>query len=284
MITSMAAFAIADMFIKLAAINLSSGYIALLMFSGSALVFVVLAKYQGHTLLDKAALSQVLIVRYIAEFVAAFGMFQALRYVPLATVGAVLQATPLVAVAGAVVLLGESVSWRRWSAIGCGFTGMLLIIQPGTQSFDINVFWAVLAMLALSARDLTTRVTPATMPTVCLSAYTMIAGLPLAIAWVLISEPVLFPAQANWGYVIGMIGFATVGYLMITSSLRHSPMAVVSPFRYTRLLILLLLGVIIFGEQPDTLTLWGALLIIASGLYSMWRERQLAQSASSSKS
>lgn len=284
MVAAMAAFSIADTFIKLATVKLSSAYISLLMFAGSMVVFVSLAKYQGHRLLDRAAFSRVLVVRYIAEFAGAFGMFQSLRYVPLSTVGAVLQATPLVAAAGAVLLLGETVSWRRWSAIGGGFVGMLLILQPGTHSFDISALWAVLAMLALSTRDLTTRVTPGTMSTACLSAYTMIAGFPLAMIWVALSEPSLIPANANWWYVIGMIGFATAGYLMITSSLRIATVAAVSPFRYTRLLFLIVLGVVIFDEKPDALMLLGSLLIILSGLYAMWRETQVAQLTSSSKS
>lgn len=275
MVLSMAAFAIADMFIKMAAGAMSSAHTALLLMGGSLLVFIMIALVQGERLINRQALSRVLLIRYVAEIAGTFGMVQALRLVPLSTVGAILQATPLVVVLGAVLLLGEKVSWRRWSAMGLGFVGVLLVVQPGAQAFDANVLWAVFAMLGLSVRDLTTRVTPAGMASSCLAAYTMLAAVPFALVWVLTTETTLLPVGPDWLLVMSMIAFATVGYLMIISSIRTAPVSVVSPFRYSRLLFLLMLGVLVFGERPDVLMLCGALLIIVSGLYTMWRERRL---------
>jgi len=279
MVLAMAAFAIADTFIKLSANAMSSAHTALLLISGSLLVFMVLAIVQKQPLLDKAALSPVLLIRYVAEIVATFGMLQALRLVPLSTVGAILQATPLMVSVGAVFLLGERMSWRRWSAVVVGFLGVLLIVQPSTQSFDINVLWAILAMLGLSARDLTTRVTPANMASSSLAAYTMAAAVPFMLIWVLVSEPDLLPVSVDWGLVAGMTSFATAGYLMIITSIRIAPVSVVSPYRYSRLLFLLLLGVIVFGERPDALMLYGSAIVIAAGLYTMWREGRLEKSS-----
>lgn len=277
MTLSMASFAIADTFIKLSAGQLSSAHTALVLFGGSALSFIVLALYQGHDLLNKAAVSNILLLRYAVEMVGVFGIVQALQLVPLSTVGAILQATPLVAAAGAVLFLGEKVSWRRWSAISIGFVGVLMIVQPGTGSFDKNVLWAVIAMVGLSARDLTTRATPAQVPTTALAAYTMIAALPFALLWVWLTQASLVPKDVNVWLVFGMIGFGTAGYLMVTASIRAAPISVVSPFRYFRLLFLLLLGIVIFHERPGVMVLLGSSLIIASGLYAMWRERQLSQ-------
>jgi len=277
MVLAMAAFAISDMFIKLAAGAMSSAHTALVLIGGSLVLFVVLAKLQGERLRNRTALSPVLLTRYGAEIVGTFGMVQALRLVPLSTVGAILQATPLVAVAGAVLLLGETVSWRRWSAIGVGFIGVLLIVQPTSSAFDANVLWAVLAMLGLSARDLTTRVTPKDLASSCLAAYTMAAAIPFALLWVVFTESALLPEEPQWHLILGMISFATMGYLMIISSIRSAPVSVVSPYRYSRLLFLLLLGVLVFGERPDSVMLAGAVLIIASGLYTMWRERAISE-------
>ena len=95
MVLAMAAFAIADKFIKLSATAMSSAHTALLLIGGSLVVFVLLAIVQKQRLLDKAALSPVLLIRYVSEISATFGMVQALRLVPLSTVGAILQATPL---------------------------------------------------------------------------------------------------------------------------------------------------------------------------------------------
>ncbi len=274
MVLSMAAFAIADTFIKISATVMSSAHTALLLISGSFVVFVLLTLVQRQQLLDRAALSQVLLIRYVAEISATLGMVQALRLVPLSTVGAILQATPLVVAMGAVLLLGERMSWRRWSAISIGFVGVLLIVQPSTQSFDANVLWAILAMLGLSARDLTTRVTPVNMASSSLAAYTMAAAIPFSLVWVMLTESTVLPAAVDWWLVVGMISFGTAGYLMIITSIRIAPVSLVSPYRYSRLLFLLLLGVIIFDERPDILMLIGSFIIIAAGLYTMWRERQ----------
>jgi len=275
MVLAMAAFAIADTFIKLAAASMSSAHTTLLLMGGSMVLFALLAKLQGERLISRTAFEPVLLARYVAEIMGTFSMVQALRLVPLSTVGAILQATPLVVVAGAVLLLGEKVSWRRWSAIGLGFVGVMLIVQPGQAGFDANVLYAVLAMLSLSARDLTTRVTPAGLASSCLATYTMAAALPFALVWVSLTESALLPLHPQWHLIAGMIGFATAGYLMIISSIRIAPVSVVSPYRYSRLLFLLVLGVVVFGEQPDLIMLGGAALIITSGLYTMWRERQL---------
>ena len=275
MVLAMAAFAIADVFIKLSATSVSSAHTMLLLLSGSLLVFVVIAKAQGHSLRNRNAVAPILLVRYVSEITAAIGLVQALRLVPLSTVGVILQASPLMVVTAAVLLLGEKVSWRRWSAIGVGFIGVLLIVQPGTASFDGDILWAVLTMLGLSARDLTTRVTPVDMPSSTLAAYTMAAAVPFALGWVLATEASILPVAVNWWWAGAMVGFATAGYLMIISSIRIAPVSVVTPYRYTRLLFLLLLGVIVFDERPDVLMLCGAFIIIAAGLYTMLRERRL---------
>lgn len=274
MVLAMAAFAMADMFIKLSATAMSSAHTAMLLISGSLVVFVVLALVQKQQLLDRTALSPVLLIRYVAEISATFGMVQALRVVPLSTVGAILQATPLVVAMGAVLLLGETMSWRRWSAICAGFVGVLMIVQPSTESFDMNVLWAILAMLGLSARDLTTRVTPINMASSSLAAYTMAAAVPFMVSWVWLTEATVMPESIDWWSVAGMIGFATVGYMMIITSIRIAPVSTVSPYRYSRLLFLLLLGVLVFDERPDALMLCGSLLIIAAGLYTLWRENR----------
>ena len=223
-----------------------------------------------------------LLIRYTVEIIGTFSMVVALSQVPLSTVGAILQASPLVATVGAVWLLGEKVSWRRFSAIVLGFIGVLLIVQPGSEGFDSGVLWVILSMLSLSARDLTTRATPPAMATSSLSAYTMLAALPFALLWVLITQSSVLPHQADWWLVLSMVGFGTLGYLMITASIRVAPVSIVSPFRYTRLLFLLVLGVVIFNERPNALMLLGSVLVIGSGLYTMWRERQLTQISSKS--
>jgi drug/metabolite transporter (DMT)-like permease len=204
-------------------------------------------------------------------------MVQALTYVPLSAVGAITQATPILVTVGAVLFLSEKVSWRRWTSIVVGFCGVLLIIRPGTQGFDYSVLWAVLAMVALSVRDLTTQLTPKGMASTSLATYTMIAAIPFSIGWVFYNGESLFPAEASLALILPMTTLGAIGYMLLITSIRMSEVSVVMPFRYSRILFLLIFGVLIFDERPSVLMLTGAAMIIASGVYMMWRERKLKQ-------
>ena len=76
-----------------------------------------------------------------------------------------------------------------------------------------------------------------------------------------------------------MVGFGSFGYLLLIASIRMSDISIVSPFRYTRLIFLLVTGVVVFDEKPSVSMLLGAGLVIVSGVYMMWRERQVASEA-----
>lgn len=277
MIAAMGAFAVTDTMIKFAASALSSAQTTLLLTGGGLVLFLAIALVQGAPLRPREAVSPILLIRYLAEICGTFGIVLALTYVPLSTVGAILQATPLVVAAGAVLFLKETVSWRRWSAIAVGFVGVLMIIKPGSETFDLTVLWAVLAMIGLAGRDLTTRVTPPGMASSALASYTMAALVPFAVLWCLLAGDPLIPAQANWPLVVAMVSCGALGYMLIIASVRAAEVSVVSPYRYSRLIFLLFFGVVLFGERPDALTLLGAAIIIVSGIYTMWRDRLAKQ-------
>ena len=279
MIVAMAGFAIADTLIKSAAGRISPAQVMFLLMGGGLLVFASIALLKGQRLLDARAFAPMMVLRYLSEIISVGGMVLALSFVPLSTVGAILQATPLLVAVGAVLFLGEKVSWRRWSAIILGFFGVLLIIGPGGEEFDAAILWAVASMVCLSIRDLTTRLVPPDIPSASLASFTMIAAMPFAISWVLFNGESLFPAQANWFTVVGMVGFGSFGYLLLIASIRMSDISIVSPFRYTRLIFLLVTGVVVFDEKPSVSMLLGAGLVIISGVYMMWRERQVASEA-----
>jgi len=276
MIASMAAFAAADTLVKLSTSVISPAQVLFLLISGALVIFFLMANLQGERLRDIRALSPILLLRYLAEVAGMLGMVMALAKIPISVVGAVTQATPLLATVGAVLFLNERVGWRRWCSIGFGFMGILLIVQPGAVEFDFQVLWAILALLALSIRDLTTRLVPADMASTSLATYTMTAALPFTVAWVYFNGEVLIPAQINWLVVIPMVVLGAVGYMLLIASIRIAEVSIVMPFRYTRIIFLLGIGVVIFQEKPDVFMLIGATLIIVSGVYMMWRE-QLAR-------
>lgn len=276
MVLSMAAMASADTLIKASASFLSPAQILFFLTSGSLILFALMAISRKDKLLDTRMFSKVLLYRYLAEVIGMIGVVMALAYVPLSAFGAISQAAPILVALGAVLFLGERMSWRRWCSMAVGFTGVLLVVQPGTGEFDYAVLWAVLAVVASSARDLLTRLTPPGISSASLAAYTMVAALPVAAGWVVFNGESLIPNQANWLVVMGMVGLGAFGYVLLISSIRVAEISVVMPFRYSRMLIILILGYVVFDERPGVLMITGAALIVFSGLYIIWREHKTA--------
>jgi len=275
MIASMAAFAVADALVKHSSGSMALPQIILLLMSGALVIFVGLALVQGDQLLDRRAFAPIMWLRYVAEIVGMIGMVNALATVDLSIVGAVSQATPVFVTLCAVIFLGETISWRRWASIICGFIGVLIIVRPGGDGFEVTVLWTIVAMIGLGVRDLTTALTPKGMASSALAAYTMVAAIPFAALWAKWVGVPLVADEIDYIVVVPMVLTGAIGYLLIIASMRIAPISVVMPFRYSRVLFLLCLGVVFFGERPDAWTLFGAAMVVASGLYIWWRGQQL---------
>jgi len=200
-------------------------------------------------------------------------MIIGLTKIPLSVVGTVTQASPILVAAGAVIFFKEVISWRRWTSIFIGFVGVVLVIQPGGQNLDYAVIWAVVALIAFSIRDLVTRLTPPDIPSSSIATFTMIAAFPFTTAWVFLSGEKFFPPEMDWAVVSSMIILGSFGYLLLITSLRLGELSAIMPFRYSRIVFLLILGFLVFGERPTASMLIGATLILISGVYIMWREK-----------
>ena len=273
MIMSMASFAVGDTFVKISGAFLSPAQIMFFLIAGGLIIFAMIAKIKGENLLDSRAFSPVLLIRYLAEMIGLVAMIMGLTKIPLSVVGTVTQASPILVAAGAVFFFKEIVSWRRWSSIVIGFIGVVLVIQPGSQNLDYAVIWAVVALVAFSIRDLVTRLTPPDIPSASIATFTMIAAFPFTAAWVFFSGEKLFPPGIDWAVVSSMIILGSFGYLLLITSLRLGELSAIMPFRYSRIVFLLILGVLVFGERPTASMLVGAALILISGVYIMWREK-----------
>ena len=273
MIISMASFAVGDTFVKISGAFLSPAQIMFFLIAGGLIIFAIIAIFKGENLLDSRAFSPVLIIRYLAEMIGLVAMIMGLTKIPLSVVGTVTQASPILVAAGAVFFFKEIVSWRRWSSIVIGFIGVVLVIQPGSQNLDYAVIWAVVALVAFSIRDLVTRLTPPDIPSASIATFTMIAAFPFTAAWVFFSGEKLFPPGIDWAVVSSMIILGSFGYLLLITSLRLGELSAIMPFRYSRIVFLLILGVLVFGERPTASMLVGAALILISGVYIMWREK-----------
>ena len=276
MTLAMLGFAIEDMLIKMLASAMPVGQIIGLLGAGGAVVFAVLCRTRRVPLFDRAALSPPVVLRNLAELIGTMGFVTAIALIPISTASAILQASPLLVTLGAVLFLNEPVGWRRWLAILVGFLGVLMIIRPGLEGFDSRALFAVIGAVGLAARDVATRRVPSTMSSMQLSFLAFLMLIPAAALLLLIGgdRPTL-PAPRDWGLIAAAIGLGVVAYYFIVAAMRVGEISFVTPFRYTRIVFALIVGVLVFDEAPDALTLIGAFIIVASGLYTLWREQRI---------
>jgi drug/metabolite transporter (DMT)-like permease len=279
MLTAMAAFSLEDMVIKRAAETLPTGQILVVLGAAGTLVFALLSLRERKRLFTRDALSLPVMARSAGELVAALGYVTALALAPLATAAAILQVTPLAITMCAALFLGESVGWRRWSAVSIGFFGVLLIIQPGLDGFQPASLFALIGVAGLVLRDLATRRIPTQVSTSVVSFYGFVAILIAGISLLASGQQSVMPTPDLMLWLAAAALFGTTGYYAIVAAMRLGDTAAIIPFRYARLLFSLVIGVLVFAEYPDTLTLTGATILLATGPYSYARELVLARSA-----
>ena len=273
MITAMAFFAVEDMFIKFAASGLPTGQIIAISGLFGVPAFAILARLGGKSVLVRGAFHPAVLIRGAGETVGSLAYVAALGSIPMPTVSAVLQAMPLVVTLGSVLFLGETVGWRRWTAIAVGMAGVLLIIRPGLDGFQPAALWVLTTVAGLAVRDLATRYVPIEYSDAQISTWGLVPLVFLGGAMMAVSGGVVVPDGVQSLQLVGMVATGVVGYWAITAASRSGEVSVVAPFRYTRLIFAILIAWVVFGEPADGITLSGATLIIGSGLYSFARER-----------
>lgn len=279
MVVAMAGFAAEDLFVKLLSASLPVGQILMMLGAAGCLVFAIATKAQGTRIISSVLLTRPVMLRNLGEIIAAVSYVTALALADLSTVSAILQATPLAVTLGAALFMGAQVGWRRWSAILVGLAGVILIVRPGLDAFDISSVFAVVSVVGLAIRDLATRAIPGTVSSMQLSCYAFGTMVPTGAVMLMFHGQVAMPDPVAFAYLFGAMVFGIMGYYFIVGAMRIGEIAAVTPFRYARLLFALILGMAILGERPDTWTLVGAAIIIASGLYTLVREQRLARRA-----
>lgn len=215
-------------------------------------------------------------LRTISEIGAAYFFLTALFNMPIANITAILQVLPLTVTLGAALFFRDPVGWRRMTAILVGFCGMLLIVRPGPEGFNLYAIYGMIAVVFVTSRDLATRKmspeTPSMMVTLSASV-----GVMLYFGVGAMTEPWVSVSLVNTTLIIGASVFIIGGYLFSVMVMRVGEVSFIAPFRYTGLLWALLLGLVLFGDWPDNLTLLGAAIVVASGVFTLYRERQVAR-------
>lgn len=227
------------------------------------------------------------VLRFVFGIVSMCASFMALQRLPLPNHVAIGFAAPLFVTALAIPLLGEVVRWRRWAATIVGFVGVLVMVQPQAlwgdgASADMPIDGALLGLTAtflyavviIVMRRLSSTESSATIVLWFSLGCTIATGVVVPFHWV---TPATL-LDAGLFVAIGMLG--GVAQMLITDAYRWAPASLVSPLDYTGMLWATLLGFLVFDQLPSSPVLLGAAIVIASGLYTLHRERVLGLSRS----
>jgi drug/metabolite transporter (DMT)-like permease len=200
------------------------------------------------------------------------GNFAAIRYLQLDQAVAIVFSTPFFVAALSGPILGEWVGWRRWSAICVGFVGVLLVTRPGFGGIHPAALLSLAAAVCYATYSISTRILARTDSNETTLFYSNLVGASAMtpavwLVWETPTEPLIIALMVASG------ALGSAGHYLLIAGHRLAPAALLSPFIYTELLWVIILGFLVFGDLPSRWTLAGAAIVIASGLYILHRER-----------
>ena len=273
---AMLAFTLNDTFVKAVMQNLPLFEVIFLrgLLSSVALMAIAMVTQGGLKLWPEGPDRRVLGWRTLGEIGATLLFLLALTQMSLANLSAIMQSLPIAVTLAAALILREPIGWRRMLAIIAGFAGVMMIIRPGAAAFDINALLGLGAVAFVVLRDLSTRGFSPALPSVTPALWAALAVTGMGLAGMLFQGAVL-PDLREALLILGAAVFLIVGYLFAVMVMRVGDIGVVAPFRYMALLWAIVLGWLLFGTLPDAWTLRGAVVVVASGLYILLRERRL---------
>lgn len=285
MAVAMAGFTCNDALVKSVTAAMNTGQILFVRGLMTTVLVVAIAHWMGALRSWRVILQPAVLLRLVAEIFASIAYVSALGAMPLANTAAILQALPLAVTLGAALFLGEKVGWRRWLAITAGFAGVLIVIRPGPEGFSLAAVYVIASVVGAAARDLATRQISSDVPSLFVSAVTS--------ATITLTGAVLIQPLGGWqpmsaetfGRLVVASALLLIGYQGIVSAMRSGEISFIAPFRYTSLLWAIAIGFLFFGELPDLWMTVGVAIIVASGLYTFYREnrRRVAAVAQESK-
>jgi drug/metabolite transporter (DMT)-like permease len=280
MIASMAAFAIEDAFLKTVTKQVPVGQVLMIFGFSGLIVFAFMAKRVRAPLFQAQVLTRHMLYRAIFEFFGRLFYILAIALTPMSSATAILQAAPLFVVLGARIFLHEKVSSQTWVAIFVGLTGVLIILRPSAADFSIQSLLAVIGTLGFVGRDLFSRTAPPSLTKEVLGFYGFSTMLIAGACYALWEGKTFVALQSQQILMIAAALVAGVfAYTALMTAMRTGSIGAVTPYRYSRLLFGISIGVLLFEEKLDAPMLLGCAVVIGAGLFIGWQNqrRQLAQ-------
>ena len=275
MITSMAFFAIEDSLIKFVTSTIPIGQILIMFGLGGALIFLLVAHFKNEKIMLRDMLLLPMYVRALFEIIGRLFYVLAISLIPLSSATVIIQATPIVVVAGAAIIFGEKVGWRRWTAILLGLFGVIVIIQPTAESFSFLSILALIGMIGFAGRDLASRAAPENLSVFILGLHGFIALAFSGLIYTIWDDANFVMIDIDTiGFMVGAVLFGVAAYSCLMKAMRTGEVSAVTPFRYTRLIFGVSLGVFFFNESLNYSTVLGTILIVISGLFILSRNKR----------
>jgi drug/metabolite transporter (DMT)-like permease len=276
MVAAMGCFVINDTLVKLASETMPSSQLIFLRGAMASVMVFALAQATGATVRIAEIARGWVAVRALIDALATLTYLVALFNMPIANATAINMASPLFITVLAVLLLGERVDAIRWFAIALGFVGVTLVIQPRIDGFNAYALLCLFATFLHAVRDLATRRIGSGVGSIAITLSTAVSVTLLA------GVASLFQGWRPFGFhelllLAAAAVFLASGYYFIIRSTRAGEFSVIAPFRYSGLLAALLLGWAVWGDVPNSLGWAGIALLMAAGLYLVYRERVRAR-------
>lgn len=216
------------------------------------------------------------LLRSLFAIGAMFGFFYGLAHMPLVNALTLGYTAPLIVTALSAIVLGDEVGWRRWAAVILGFVGVLVMLRPGQQSMSFAEVAVLIAAACYASQAITARKLSGTESTLSLSLYIIVG--PLVVAAVSIdADAWVSPDTVGWVLMTAAAVGSVVAWIGFINAYRSVSPAILAPLEYVALIGGAVAGYLLWDEVPDRWVVAGALIIVASGLFVMYRGRSSKQ-------
>lgn len=284
MIAGVMSLPVLDTFAKLLTETTSAGQVAWVRFVVQSLILLPFLLWRPGNRPWRPEKPLLQAMRGVLIAAATLFYFSALAEMPIPDALAIFFVEPLLLTALSALFLGEKVGWRRFSAVGVGLIGALVIIGPKFDSVGATALLPLGAATCFAAYIALTRQLGGSTGAVAMQFYAGLAGALVMGPALLLGDAagvgfleLNWPAGRDWALILGLGVAATAAHLLIVAALRHAAASLLAPFQYMEMISATLLGLLVFGDFPDGGVWLGVALIIGSGLFVFWRERQLAR-------
>jgi drug/metabolite transporter (DMT)-like permease len=269
---AVACFAMLDTTAKYLSLYMSTLQVVWARYTGAFVLPFIVSNPWTRPGLTRTTRPVLQLVRSVLLLASTLGNFAALRYLQLDEAIALVFSTPFFVAALSGPMLGEWVRWRRWTAIAVGFVGVLVVVRPGQGTFQPAALFSLSAALCYALYSIITRILARTDPNDTTLFYSNIVGavalLPVVpFVWMTPTDPLVIALMVASG------AMGSCGHYLLIAAHRLAPATVLSPFIYTEIVLVTVSGFLVFGDVPNRWTLTGAGIVVASGLYLLYRER-----------